>query len=342
MSDSRELAVQPRASENLLAQVIAAAKDPAVDATKMKTLAELVNSQQDREREIEFNISKNAAISEMPVITKTGRIVITDKKTGAQREQGRFARFEDIYRVVRPILEHHSLAIAFEMNERPGGGITVTPILSHANGHTERGGAFPLPAETSGSKNAAQAMGSAASYGKRYAMCGMLNIVTEGVDDDGHMGRGRAGSVTALPFEREQQVRREAEAALAAGTYDEWFRAQSPKDRGWLVDQDFHKQVGGPALPRPEVTHDVVLDDAPPADETHQSESKRKTETPAQWVKALKDELLKCVDIDTLEVFWDGKRDHLNRLKDKEPALWQEADDAYRLRHQQIVEGKLL
>lgn len=250
MSDSRDLAHRTDApapvsqSSNLLAQVIAAAKDPNIDAAKMETLARLVNTQQDREREIEFNQSKNAAIMEMPVLTKSGIILMRDKNNpnAAPREQGRFAKWEDIDRVVRPILARYNLALSFDMNERQGGGITVTPILSHTNGYTQRGGAFPVPAEDSGSKNKAQAMGSSASYGKRYAGCAMLNIVTEGADDDGNMGRN---AVVRLPFEREQTVLAEAEAAAAEGRYQEWFTTQSPKDRGYLVSSGKHVEFGG-------------------------------------------------------------------------------------------------
>lgn len=268
MSDSRDLAhVEPgqqpvRQSDNLLQQVIMAAKDPNIDATKMETLARLVNTQQDREREIEFNQSKNAAIMEMPVLTKDGRIIIT--KDGRSREQGRFARWEDIDRVVRPILSRHNLALSFDIAERQGGGMTVTPILSHTNGYTQRGGAFPVPPETSGSKNAAQAMGSAATYGKRYAGCAMLNIVTEGADDDGNLGRG---TVVSLPYEREQTVLREAEQAAAEGRYQEWYTQQSPKDRGYLVTTGKHEEFGGqPVLEGPKPTPGPSQrEDAPPA-----------------------------------------------------------------------------
>jgi hypothetical protein len=255
MTDSRDLTARAadaaerfqapvvRQSETLLAQVLAAAKDPNVDAVKMETLARLVNSQQDREREQEYNRDKNAAIMAMPVITKDGKIVI--RKTGeAERLQGRFARWEDIDRVIRPILRRFNLALSFDIAERQGGGLTVTPILSHANGHTERGGAFPVPAEDSGAKNKAQAMGSSAAYGKRYAGCGMLNIVTEGVDDD---GRGGVKDVT-LPFEREQLVLEEAGQAFDNGTYIAWFSQQSPKDRAWLIQSGKHVEFGGQPL----------------------------------------------------------------------------------------------
>ncbi len=45
---------------------------------------------------------------------------------------------------------------------------------------------MPLPLDTSGSKNNIQGMGSSLTYGKRYLVTAMLNIVTEGEDKDGN------------------------------------------------------------------------------------------------------------------------------------------------------------
>lgn len=340
MTDSRELAhvesaPPARPSEGLLQQVIAAAKDPSVDAAKMEALVKLVNGQQDRDREIEFNQSKNAAIQEMPVITKDGKIVI--RKAGeADRLQGRFARFEDIDRVVRPILQRHNLAMAFDVEERQGGGILVRPILTHANGVTERGGGMPLPADQSGGKNAVQAVGSAVQYGKRYTMCAMLNIQTEGVDDDGNAGRSASVS---LPFEREQLVMQEAKAAAEAGRYQEWFTDQSPKDRGWLVASGKHAEFGGqPALPAQKREPDVVLDAEPPPPPPPPA----KPPTARQWVDRFKEDVAACKKMDDLDLYMDEARESLDKLKARNEALWTEAQDAYRARKTSLEEGRML
>lgn len=228
-----------RQSGNFLQAILQAATDPNVDADKVKTMADLAVSLQDRERETQFNQSLNAAIQEMPVITREGIIQIPAKDGKPARVQGRFARFEDIYRVVRPILERHQLAIRFNVGDSPN-GVTVQPVLSHANGYTERGDTMRLPHDQSGSKNNTQAVGSAAAYGKRYTLCAMLNIVTEGADTDGN-----SNVHVSLPYEREQTVLGEAEAAHQAGTYVEWFSTQGPKDRAWLINSGNHERFGG-------------------------------------------------------------------------------------------------
>lgn len=334
--------VPVRPSENLLAQVIAAAKDPAIDADKMKTLADLVNGQQDRERQIEFNQDLNAAIMEMPVITKDGQIIIKEKGTNRVMQSTKFAKFEDIDRVVRPILKRHNLAMRFEVDES-GGQTSVRPILSHTNGHTERGGAMRAPIDSSGSKNNVQGTGSTVSYLKRYTMSATLNLITEGVDDDGNGGQGE---VVSLTNEREQLVLREAGAANEAGNYSAYFASLGPKDRAWLLASGKHAEFGGQMLigsapkatPKPRVEPEPEPEPEPRPEPT----TKAKAGTPREWVDLLKGDLDKRTTVDALDTYWDGKRDALAKLAEAEPDLEREAQDAYRTRRQAIEEGRLV
>lgn len=335
MSEPRDLAVQDdRQSTSLITAILAAAKDPGVDADKVKTMADLAVSLQDRELASEFSRAKAAAISEMPVVTKSGVIVIRDRETGRERQQGKFAKFEDIYRVVRPILERNNLALSFDIAERQGGGITVTPILTHANGYTERGGGMPLPADQSGGKNAVQAVGSASQYGKRYTMCAMLMIVTEGVDDDGNLGRTTAVS---LPFEREQLVDREAREAAAAGRYLDWYFTQSPKDRGWLVASGLHAELGGgAALPEPKPEKLVVEDRPEPEPEPTGRGPKR---TPLQMVEDFEARLKECkTSREVADLQGDEKvRKFLDGLQGKDRDLFERASQALATRYSTLV-----
>lgn len=320
-----------RASDNLLAQVIAAAKDPTVDATKMETLARLVNTQQDREREIEFNRDLNAAIMEMPVITKDGRIVI--KKQGEpEREQGRFARLEDIDRVCRPIARRHNLAYSWDVGDS-GSGPVVAIILTHANGHQVTSSGMKMPLDTSGGKNNVQGAGSAVTYGKRYTLCARFNIQTEGADDDGNLGRGE---LVSLPHERAETVLAEAEEAHEAGTYPAFFGRQSPKDRGWLISNGHHVRFGGQL---------AIATDSPkpkPRAEREPEPDKPKSMTARQWVDQFKIDLGQCSTTDAAAEFMEEARESLDKLKATKEALWDEAQKAYRDRKTAIEEGRLV
>ncbi|UVN13408.1 hypothetical protein FBPa19_0019 [Pseudomonas phage vB_PaeP_FBPa19] len=93
-----------------------------------------------------------------------------------------YALWEDINERLKPILAKHGFALTFRTprNEK---GVEVEGVLSHRGGHSERTSML-LPADTSGNKNAVQAVASSVSYGKRYTAGALLNYTTHGEDDD--------------------------------------------------------------------------------------------------------------------------------------------------------------
>jgi hypothetical protein len=222
--------VQQQAA-SLMAQVIAAARDPTVDAGKMTALANLATSMQDREAERRFRMAKHQALQAMPSITRKGAIT---NKNG--QVQSRYSKFEDIHRVVTPILAEHKLIISFNVGHE-GQMVTVQPILAYSDGelaYEERGGEMVLAIDTTGSKNATQGAGSAASYGKRHSLKAMLNIVEDAEDDDGQQG-AQQGGYEALPQERKDLIDEARQEALrGTESYAAYFKNLTPDHRGFL------------------------------------------------------------------------------------------------------------
>lgn len=174
------LAVAPSMSAGqMYSSLLDAARDPSVDPSKMEALVNLQMKMMDRALQEEFSKAKIAALFEMPSITKRG--AIKNKQGGVQ---SRFSKFEDIHRAVMPVLKRNGLVISFNVGNA-GNMVTVQPILSHINGFIERGNEMALPIDTTGSKNGTQGAGSSSSYGKRYTMVAMLNIIEDGTDMDG-------------------------------------------------------------------------------------------------------------------------------------------------------------
>jgi hypothetical protein len=129
---------------------------------------------------------------ELPVITERGRIEVREKGAGGERngkllQSTGYAKWEDINEAIKPVLAEHGFALSFRTGTAPDGKITVTGILSHAEGHQEET-TLALPHDSTGSKNAVQAVGSSTSYGKRYTASALLNITSRGEDDDGKKG----------------------------------------------------------------------------------------------------------------------------------------------------------
>lgn len=214
----------------LLRDIVQASRDPSVDAGKTTALANLAMQMQDREAERRFRMAKHQALQEMPSITKNG--AITNKNGGVQ---SRYSKFEDIHSVVKPILARHNLIISFDIGHE-GQLVTVQPILAYSDGDLafeERGGHMVLAVDTTGSKNATQGAGSAASYGKRHSMKAMLNIIEEGEDTD---GRASAAGYESLPDDRKALI--DAARAAARGgsaAYETYFKGLTTEDRGFLA-----------------------------------------------------------------------------------------------------------
>lgn len=154
-----------------------AAMNPDIDVEKMERLLAMQERIMERNARTEFYDDFARMQSEMPVITEKGAIVVKGET------RSRYARFEDIVDIVRPILQKYGFAISFRVTEKDP-GISVTGVLTHRAGHREETTMY-VPSDMSGSKNDVQALGSAISYGKRYVLNAMLNITTRGEDDDG-------------------------------------------------------------------------------------------------------------------------------------------------------------
>lgn len=230
-TEQTSLALQDEPKEqNALALIYAAATNKDVDPEKMRTLADLHIQMQDREAERRFRKAKHQALMEMPSITKKGAII--NHKTNAV--QSRYSKWEDIHKAIKPILDRHNLILSFNIGHE-GQMVTVQPILSYSDGELafeERGGEMVLAIDTTGSKNATQGAGSAASYGKRHSAKAMLNIIEESEDDD---GRGGVTGYDALSPEHQALI---DEARIKAGdgitAYEEYFKGLQPEQRGFL------------------------------------------------------------------------------------------------------------
>lgn len=103
-----------------------------------------------------------------------------------------YADFSAIAQAVDPILAEYGLSYRFRSSQ--GDKITVTCVLAHKGGHFEET-SLSGPADTSGNKNAIQAIGSTLTYLQRYSLVQMLGIAASD-DDDGAAGNddGAAGN----------------------------------------------------------------------------------------------------------------------------------------------------
>jgi hypothetical protein len=175
-------------ASGMLAIIARAASDPAVNVEKMQALLAMNERIEAKQAQAEFAAAFARLAGKLPTIKKDGTVAYDDKQ-GNKRPAFKFARWEDIMRAIKPDLDAEGFALTFKCQPRQGdgGGLLVTGKLIHVGGHTEEA-SMPLPLDSSGGKNNLQGYGSTFSYGKRYTATMLLNIVTEGEDDDGVKG----------------------------------------------------------------------------------------------------------------------------------------------------------
>lgn len=169
--------------------IIELVRDKDFDVEKLRAMTDLQNSVEDRQAERAFNIAFVAMQAELPVIKRDGSLEYEKEKGRPETKYlvSKYARYEDIAKAIGPVLARHGFSVSFDAEPRPtdGGGLLVSCVLRHEAGHVHHGPALPVPLDTSGGKNNIQAYGSALSYGKRYGLFAVLNVITEGEDDDG-------------------------------------------------------------------------------------------------------------------------------------------------------------
>lgn len=169
------------------------------NVSAFKELVQLHREEVKANAEREFAAAFVQLQQELPVIAGTRGI---PDKNGTIKF--RYANFEDIDAVVRPICLRHGFTYAFRETGIESGRVTVTMTLQHAGGHSReipysvRIGSGPPGA------NESQADGSGHTYAQRGAIESGLALRIVGARDDAKM---EGGPITAdQAFELERRV----------------------------------------------------------------------------------------------------------------------------------------
>lgn len=94
-----------------------------------------------------------------------------------------YAGLAETIEQITPLLASNGLSHRWETKQEDG-KITVKCFLTHVDGHSECA-EMVSGADTSGSKNNIQAIGSAISYLQRYTLFSVCGLASREVDDDG-------------------------------------------------------------------------------------------------------------------------------------------------------------
>lgn len=96
----------------------------------------------------------------------------------------RYAGLADTLSQINSLLAENGLSHSWRTTQ-DGASITVTCSVTHAGGHSECTALTAAP-DTTGNKNAIQAVGSTVSYLQRYTLFSILGLASSEQDDDGN------------------------------------------------------------------------------------------------------------------------------------------------------------
>ena len=178
-------AVRAQAQHSAISIIAQMASDPACDPAKLRELLAVRRDWEADEARKAFNAAVGEFQRKCPVV---GKLDSADGK--------HYAKLDRIWRAIRPTMEACGLSVTWESTTiQPGEICYLRGHLRHSAGHAEPlEYQLPIPKaittrEGRTVQNAAQVMGAATTYAKRYATCAALGVQT-GEDTDACVDQG--------------------------------------------------------------------------------------------------------------------------------------------------------
>ncbi len=150
--------VEQSQAVTLMEVISRAAADASVDMSKMTALLDMQERIMAKQAEIDFNVALAEMQPLLPTIARNSEIRHNGKLIS------KYAKYEHIDEIIRPIYTKFGFSISFENEIFPDGRAVFYGILSHKSGHRRRAG-INCPPDTSGSKSGHQAQSAAETYG---------------------------------------------------------------------------------------------------------------------------------------------------------------------------------
>lgn len=195
-------------------QLLQIAVQRGVDTEQLKELMTMQREWKAEQARDAFFQAMNAFRAEAIEIVKTKKVAFKDTAY-------KHATLADVVAATTPALSMHGLSHRWETTQE-GGLITVSCIITHALGHSERTTLTAGP-DTSGSKNSIQAIGSTVTYLQRYTFTAITGLAAKDQDDDAH-----AGETVAITADQATVINDKiVESGAAKGAFLNWLKAES-------------------------------------------------------------------------------------------------------------------
>ena len=189
-SEGAVVAAEPQGAGSLMVLINRAAVDPAFDVAKLDALLKVKMEWEKDEARKAFVVALNQFKANPPTLTKNKAVHFETSKGNTDY---RHATLDQVSAVIGKALSAVGISHRWDVEQREG-SIYVGCILTHERGHSEKVQIVGA-ADTSGSKNSIQAIGSTITYLQRYTLLAATGLAVQGQDDDGNRSESMAESV---------------------------------------------------------------------------------------------------------------------------------------------------
>lgn len=144
----------------------------------------------------------------------------------------KYAPLDEVCEKIIPALSKHNLSHSWRMEQNPEtSAITVYCTITHRMGHSRESFLSAKP-DTSGNKNAIQAVASTVTYLERYTLMAACGVAARGQDDD---GAGASQKEPITPEQKEQLIATIRDTQADTKQFLDYMKVQSldalPADR---------------------------------------------------------------------------------------------------------------
>ena len=197
-------------------QMLQVAMERGADLDKLQQLMDL-------QQRWEASEARKAFVSAMTAFKANPPDIIKTKQVEYGNTKYKHATLADVCAAAIQGLAQHGISHRWDVEQADK--ITVTCVLTHELGHSERVSMSAL-ADTSGQKNAIQAIASAVSYLQRYTLMSITGLAARDQDDDGQA----AGVATITVAQAADLLALADEVGLEVGKLLAWLKVERVED----------------------------------------------------------------------------------------------------------------
>ena len=214
---------RPATPLDIVNQAMQSGREISLD--QIEKLYELQERHEKNEARKAFNKAMSDFKADPPDLIKACKVDFTTQKG---RINYNYANIGDIAPIINKALSKHGLIATWETRQE--NGISVTCIITHNSGHSERT-TLTAPSDQTGNKNAIQAIGSTVSYLQRYTLLSITGLAVR-EDDDGQS----ACDTTITEKQHSEILDMMASKNIIENSFIEWLNDQKGTNISDMAD----------------------------------------------------------------------------------------------------------